>query len=218
MLQRRARRSFHPLRRRCACGSNIRARGAHDGESRPDAGAPRELSDERISQLRRFLAGRRGQAVAVPETEVPHAVPVGNTGMILAIAEGSSGGFGARMWPSAKTIVNQIALQAWPHDLRGKNVLELGCGVGMAGLAAGAVGAQVLLTDRDAAVLERAEANLHLNATLVPAHASSPAYLSTARVTVLSQADVTMRRFNERVEKPRLHLSSGERRKPCSAF
>lgn len=129
------------------------------------------MSDERISQLRRFLAGRRGQKVTVPETEVPHAVPVGNTGMILAIAEGSSGGFGARMWPSAKTIVNQIAMQAWPRDLRGKNVLELGCGVGMAGLAAGAVGARVLLTDRDAAVLERAEANLHLNASLVPSHA-----------------------------------------------
>ena len=174
MLHRRGR-SFHPLSTRCACGStrhsNIRARRAHDGDSRADSDPPREVSDERISQLRRFLAGRRGQTVVAPETEVPHAVPVGSTGMVLAIAEGSSGGFGARMWPSAKTIVNQIALQAWPHDLRGRNVLELGCGVGMAGLAAGAVGAQVLLTDRDAAVLERAEANLQLNATLVPARA-----------------------------------------------
>lgn len=145
---------------RCTCGERYATLGADPDE-------PRVMSDERIAQLRRFLAERRGTTLAQPGREVPQAVPVGSTGMVLAIAEGSSGGFGARMWPSAKTMVDHIAQQAWPHDLRGKRVLELGCGVGMAGLAAGAVGAKVLLTDRDAAVLERAEANLHLNQSLI---------------------------------------------------
>ena len=150
---------------RCTCGSG--GGGERYATLGADPDKPREMSDERIAQLRHFLAERRGTTLAQPGREVPQAVPVGSTGMVLAIAEGSSGGFGARMWPSAKTMVDHIAQQAWPHDLRGKRVLELGCGVGMAGLAAGAVGAKVLLTDRDAAVLERAEANLHLNQSLI---------------------------------------------------
>jgi hypothetical protein len=236
MLQLRPR--LRPLgaarRSRCHCKHRVLSYGVNNDEPRP----PREMSDERISQLRRFLVERRGQPVAAPETEVPHAVPVGSTGMVLAIAEGSSGGFGARMWPSAKTIVDHIALQAWPHDLRGKSVLELGCGVGMAGLAAGAVGARVLLTDRDAAVLERAEANLQLNASLVrPSLPLTPSvgpqlplpwrYLFAAPRRVDSGAALVPwltarcgvggdRRSSARVGRPRWRRSSGEQRRRCS--
>ena len=143
------------------------------GESAPrdgSADAPsrkREISDERIAQLRRFLAERRGETLAQPGAEIPVDVPIGSTGATLSIAEGTSGGFGARMWPSAKTLVDHISAGAWPHQLEGKRVLELGCGVGLGGLAAGYVGADVVLTDRDEAVLRRASENLQLNRQLI---------------------------------------------------
>ena len=143
------------------------------GESAPrdgSADAPsrkREISDERIAQLRRFLAERRGETLAQPGAEIPVDVPIGSTGATLSIAEGTSGGFGARMWPSAKTLVDHISAGAWPHELEGKRVLELGCGVGLGGLAAGYVGADVVLTDRDEAVLRRASENLQLNRQLI---------------------------------------------------
>ena len=138
------------------------ATGEREGPSRK-----REISDERIAQLRRFLAERRGETLAQPGAEIPVDVPIGSTGATLSIAEGTSGGFGARMWPSAKTLVDHISAGVWPDQLEGKRVLELGCGVGLGGLAAGYVGADVVLTDRDEAVLRRASENLQLNRQLI---------------------------------------------------
>jgi hypothetical protein len=48
-------------------------------------------------------------------------------------------------------------------DLTGMRVVELGCGVGLTGLAAAALGARVVLTDRDSHVLAQAAANIDLN-------------------------------------------------------
>lgn len=51
--------------------------------------------------------------------------------------------FWAELWSSARALAGWL----WPQDLRGLRVLELGCGVGLVGIAAALRGARVLQTD-----------------------------------------------------------------------
>ncbi|HLQ36215.1 MAG TPA: methyltransferase, partial [Planctomycetota bacterium] len=95
----------------------------------------------------------------------------GGTLSIVAPAAGPwlhSGGFSARaargeeppywadVWPAS------VALARWScrrRDLCGKKVLDLGCGLGVAGAAAAFVGAQVTFADREAQALAFATFN-----------------------------------------------------------
>ena len=66
----------------------------------------------------------------------------------------------AELWPSA------IALARWVSrypGLEGKRVLELGCGLGLSGIAAAAAGARVTMTDYDEDALLFARFNAALN-------------------------------------------------------
>jgi predicted nicotinamide N-methyase len=66
----------------------------------------------------------------------------------------------AELWPSAVALARFVARQKWPADIP---TLELGCGTGLAGVAAAKMGADVLFTDYEAEPLAFARANHALN-------------------------------------------------------
>lgn len=68
--------------------------------------------------------------------------------------------YGLLLWDSAPVLADALAGFG---DLTGKRVLELGAGVGLAGLAARHLGAEVVQTDHSAEALELACANAALN-------------------------------------------------------
>lgn len=70
--------------------------------------------------------------------------------------------FWAELWPSS------VALASWlsPQNLAGRRVLELGCGVGLAGIAAALCGSCVLQTDYVPAALVMARYNAWRNRCL----------------------------------------------------
>lgn len=68
---------------------------------------------------------------------------------------------GGTIWESGEVLARLLTTAAtWRQRLRGAKVLELGCGTGLVGLAAAAMGAEVTLTDR---VLACAEHNRDAN-------------------------------------------------------
>ena len=65
----------------------------------------------------------------------------------------------ADVWPSARVLAEQIA----PEAGKGKQLLELGCGIGLPSLVAATCGFEVLATDYYAEALEFTEANAARN-------------------------------------------------------
>jgi len=57
----------------------------------------------------------------------------------------------AHLWIGARAVAKDLAEGG---ELRGRRVLDLGCGLGLPGLVAAALGAEVWLVDREAAALE----------------------------------------------------------------
>lgn len=82
----------------------------------------------------------------------------------LIIEQGSvgPGSTGAAVWRAGEFMAGYLV--ANPSLVRGKRVIELGCGTGLCGLVAARLGAsRVLLTDGSDTVLERARRNIALN-------------------------------------------------------
>ncbi|KAJ3246524.1 hypothetical protein HDU78_006744 [Chytriomyces hyalinus] len=74
----------------------------------------------------------------------------------------SQGTTGLRTWPAALTLLMHLKIA--PSEICGKRVLELGCGVGLVGIACALFGAaHVTLTDTAPSVLEAAERNCRTN-------------------------------------------------------
>ena len=100
----------------------------------------------------RGTAGR-GNASGASKRAGPVEFPVGaSTGLAIRLAEATGASFGARIWPSSKLLVAHLAALAGGEEagaVAGKRVLELGSGVGLAGIAAAALGARVVMTDKD---------------------------------------------------------------------
>lgn len=65
----------------------------------------------------------------------------------------------AEIWPSSIALAQYLFLK----DVKGKKVLELGCGVGIAGIAAALCGADVLMTDYEEDALWFAKHNIQKN-------------------------------------------------------
>jgi len=75
----------------------------------------------------------------------------------------------AERWPSGIALAEQVSTR---HDLRGRRVLEIGCGLGLPSLVAARLGADVVATDWSAdaiALLERNASRNGLRVTAVPA-------------------------------------------------
>ena len=66
----------------------------------------------------------------------------------------------ADLWPAARMLAKAILHEEWP---RGLAALELGCGLGLPGIAALARGMHVTFSDYDATALEFAATNARLN-------------------------------------------------------
>jgi predicted nicotinamide N-methyase len=66
----------------------------------------------------------------------------------------------AYLWPSAVRLAEEVLGRAWPAGAR---AIELGCGLGLGGLAALAAGLDVTFTDHDAAALGHAAASAQAN-------------------------------------------------------
>jgi predicted nicotinamide N-methyase len=64
------------------------------------------------------------------------------------------------LWPAARMLAKAILRESWPPGLE---ALEVGCGLGLPGIAALAKGLRVTFSDCDATALEFAEANARLN-------------------------------------------------------
>lgn len=65
--------------------------------------------------------------------------------------------YGAALWPAALALAHDLAGRA--AALRGRAVLELGAGCGLPGIAAAALGARVLQTDRNELALHLCQQN-----------------------------------------------------------
>lgn len=66
----------------------------------------------------------------------------------------------AELWPSALMLGQAIAQHGWSAQTQ---VLEVGCGLGLSGLVALALGMEVIFSDYDTAALEFAARNARLN-------------------------------------------------------
>ena len=66
----------------------------------------------------------------------------------------------AYLWPAALQIAESLLRSQWPKNTR---VLELGCGLGLVGIAALAAGYRVSLTDYDEKAIATARVNAALN-------------------------------------------------------
>ena len=130
----------------------------------------RSASSTQMSRAIGELAARlTGGILEPPEPQATsHAVcGAGRAPFSLELVEAEYhlGGTGRFAYPAADVLAQMLADSAGVAgvSLEGTPVLELGCGIGLAGLAAAQCGAQVLFTDRNELVLERAAANAELN-------------------------------------------------------
>jgi predicted nicotinamide N-methyase len=64
------------------------------------------------------------------------------------------------LWPSSYLLAEAVLARAWPAGTR---AIELGCGLGLPGLAALAAGMEVTFSDYDGAAVEFARRNADLN-------------------------------------------------------
>jgi predicted nicotinamide N-methyase len=71
----------------------------------------------------------------------------------------------ADLWPAARMLAKAIVREPWPVPPSGEKLhaLEIGCGLGLPGIAAMAVGLRVTFTDYDATALRFAADNARLN-------------------------------------------------------
>ncbi len=91
--------------------------------------------------------------------------------------------FGITLWPSAIALASEVSDR--PEELRGARVLELGAGAGLPGLAAAAVGAIVVQTDRHESALALCRLNSERNGLF----GDGPLELDWARWTHASRYD-----------------------------
>jgi len=80
---------------------------------------------------------------------------------LLREEEVSEPPYWAHLWPAARALARVVAAAA--PRIRGRRVVELGCGLGLPGLAAARCGARVVLSDRNLEALAFAKRNLERN-------------------------------------------------------
>lgn len=87
----------------------------------------------------------------------------GDNVLQVIINQGTSGNFGDSVWPAAK----ELGTLLWNNIpfVKGKHVIELGCGPGLSGIVAAKCGAHVTFTDKRIpyCILENCKANCDLN-------------------------------------------------------
>ncbi|KAI0028306.1 putative methyltransferase-domain-containing protein [Vararia minispora EC-137] len=84
----------------------------------------------------------------------------------LTLAVDAAPGCGGITWPAGEVLARYLARRG-PRALKGKRILELGSGTGLVGILAGALGADVWITDQ-APLVPTMHRNSELNAPLAP--------------------------------------------------
>ncbi len=69
----------------------------------------------------------------------------------------------ADLWPASRMLAKAILREPWPKDEPPLEVLEIGCGLGLPGIAALSVGLRVIFSDYDATALRFAAENARAN-------------------------------------------------------
>jgi predicted nicotinamide N-methyase len=69
----------------------------------------------------------------------------------------------ADLWPAARMLAKWLVRQKWPASEQPLHALEVGCGLGLPGIAALAMGLHVTFSDYDATALRFAAGNARLN-------------------------------------------------------
>ncbi len=72
-------------------------------------------------------------------------------------------GYWDRIWPSEVALSEYLIQQFFPLKLKGKKVLEIGCGVGLAGVVAARLGASTTFSDMVPITLEGVKETCQLN-------------------------------------------------------
>jgi predicted nicotinamide N-methyase len=84
--------------------------------------------------------------------------------------------YGTTIWPSSEVIAKYFELEVLPQQslqhLKGKQILEIGAGVGLAGIALASMGARVMLTDYKKNLLTLLRENISSNNLVQSAEAS----------------------------------------------
>lgn len=83
--------------------------------------------------------------------------------------EGKRIPYGTMLWPASLALAHDVATRA----MRGLSVLELGAGTGLPGIAAAALGARVVQTDRQSVALHVCKMNAALNGLTSVEHRSA---------------------------------------------
>lgn len=136
--------------------------------------ASEELSEELTDAVSAALAAISGPGAAPPRTR---SVPVAGTSVV--VEEGAlADGLGARLWRAALLLCES---REFAPLIAGREVLELGAGVGLSGIAAARLGAsRVVLTDCEATVLEILDRNAAANREVCAPCPLEVAYLQWA--------------------------------------
>src|SRR5262249_48358442 len=88
-----------------------------------------------------------------------HAIP-NHHSLRAAFAEGEYVPYWTDLWPASRMLAKAVLREPWPPGIE---VLEVGCGLGLPGVAALARGLRVIFSDYDLAALEFAARNARLN-------------------------------------------------------
>ncbi|GJL50584.1 MAG: hypothetical protein NPIRA01_18110 [Nitrospirales bacterium] len=72
-------------------------------------------------------------------------------------------GYWDRIWPSEVALSIFLIKNFFPQKLKGQKVLEIGCGVGLAGIVAAQLGASMTFSDMVPVTLEGVKESCHLN-------------------------------------------------------
>ncbi|WP_447969094.1 class I SAM-dependent methyltransferase [Nitrospira sp. M1] len=72
-------------------------------------------------------------------------------------------GYWDRIWPSEVALSEFLIKNFFPHKLQGQTVLEIGCGVGVAGIVAAQLGASTTFSDMVPVTLEGIKESCQLN-------------------------------------------------------
>lgn len=104
------------------------------------------LHEKVIVAERTFLIVRPDDATAIPNLDAPATVP-----------------YWAELWPGARMLARAVMTETWSSTVPKQAALEIGCGLGLVGIAALAAGLKVTFTDRDPLALQFAAVNAQLN-------------------------------------------------------
>lgn len=98
--------------------------------------------------------------------------------------------YGLALWPSSIALAHDLVARA--DSLRGKHVLELGAGTGLAGIVAATLGAHVVQSDRQELALSLCKRNAERNglATIEHRVADWTLWEDTERYDIILGADV----------------------------